>query len=204
VTVTDDKREDRLYTTSLELRAVEAVGAGRRQYLHGRAVPYDTFANLGYFLERHAGGSFRASTKNGSGKTAPLLLFHDNRSFPIGHADAWSHDDGGLDGVWKLDESPESQRAAKAAENGDLVGLSVGFVPIRSDVELADEWNPELGPDHMDRVTRLESRLLEVSLTPTPAFAEAGVTLVRSNYRREKRAVDGWRDEARRLRSEAH
>ena len=32
------------------------------------------------------------------------------------------------------------------AGDGDLVGLSVGFQPIRSDVALAAEWNPELGP----------------------------------------------------------
>jgi hypothetical protein len=201
----DAPAEIRTYATHLELREVQAVGKPY-SYLEGRAVPYDTFANLGYFLERHAGGSFRQSTKAGRGRNAPLLLFHDNRSFPVGHAEEWRHVDGGLDGVWKLNESPEAQRAAGMADAGDLVGLSVGFQPIRSDVELAAEWNPELGPEYMDRVTRLESALLEVSLTPTPAFEAAGVVCVRSAYRREARprAVDTWRADVERLRSVSH
>jgi HK97 family phage prohead protease len=202
------KRPDELrtYSTTLVLRDVDATGGAGRpyQYLEGRAVPYDTWANLGYFLERHAGGSFGQSTKAGSGRALPLLLFHDNRSWPVGHAAEWRHDDGGLDGIWKLNESPEAQRAGRMADDGDLVGLSIGFQPIRSDVDLADKWNPELGPEHMDRVTRIESRLLETSLTPTPAFADAGVTLVRSAYRRpepDRRELEGWRAAVEGLRS---
>jgi len=195
--------ELRVYSTTLEVRDVDER-AGRYTQLRGRAVPYDTFANLGYYLEQHAGGSFAQSTKAGSGRGLPLLLFHDNRSFPIGHATEWKHGDG-LDGVWRLNDSDEAQRAAQMAYDGDLVGLSVGFQSIRSDVEQPKTWNPELGPEYMDKVTRLESRLLEVSLTPTPAFVDAGVTLVRSAHpRRPERSraeIDGWRKLADGLRS---
>ena len=195
--------EVRAYTTSLEIRELQAVGAGRAaRYLEGRAVPFDTWADLGWFLEAHAPESFKRSTQGNKGQGLPLLLFHDNRNFPIGHAEKWTHDDG-LNGVWKLSESAEAQRAADAAERGDLLGMSIGFAPIRSDWQYSDDWNPDLGADHKDRVTRQESRLLEVSLTPTPAFADAGITCVRTafdlatrsamSHNRGQREIDTWR-----------
>jgi hypothetical protein len=209
--------ELRQMTTALVLRDVQTVGKPYR-YLEGRAVPYGELANVGWYLEAHRAGSFGESTKAGTGKGLPLLLFHDNRSFPIGRAETWAHDAGGLDGVWRLNESPEAQRAAAAAEDGELVGMSVGFSPIRSDWEYVDDWNPDLGPDHMDRVERVESRLLEVSLTPTPAFEQAAVTAVRTALTVEHRhaaaaaaghgprssQVDTWRLEVERLRSASH
>lgn len=199
----------------LAIRQAQAVGSGGRyNFLEGRAVPYDTDADIGWFVESHRDGSFKGSTKAGSGKNAPLLLFHDNRSFPIGHGESWRHDGGGLDGVWRLNDRPEAQEAARMAEAGDLVGMSIGFQPIRSEWEFLgdDAWNPDLGPDHKDRVTRLESRLLEVSLTPTPAFADAQVAAVRAApvYTRAARShflperdVDRWRREIDRLKSAA-
>jgi hypothetical protein len=53
-------------------------------------------------------------------------------------------------------------------------------------------------------VTRLESRLVEVSVTPTPAFADAQVTMVRTRAVRPHRPelmVNTWRRELERLRS---
>jgi HK97 family phage prohead protease len=202
--------EAREYAVTLELREAQAIGKPYR-FLEGRAVPYETWGDVGMYLEQHAADSFRKSTAGGSGKKLPLLLFHDNRSFPIGHADSWSHD-GGLHGVWRLNESEEAQRAGRAAEDGDLVGMSIGFMPIRSEWDFLDweDWNPSLGPEHKDKVTRQESRLLEVSLTPTPVFAEAEVGCVRTSYSAETRAaklgqpvrvVDAWRQTVEELRS---
>jgi HK97 family phage prohead protease len=204
--------EQRLYGTRLRLADAQAVGIGTKAtYLEGRAVPFDTWADLGWFLEQHDAGSFVATTKAGSGRGLPLLLFHDNRSFPIGVSESWKHDGGGLDGVWRLNDGTEAQRAAKAADDGELVGLSIGFQPIRSEWDFVDDWNPAMGPEHMDSVTRLESRLLEVSLTPTPAFADAQVALVRSTLECMTRAehapperpllVDAYRAELEALRS---
>ena len=203
--------EARRYATTLELRDVQTVGAGpTARYLEGVAVPFDTWADIGWFMESHAADSFKRSTAGNKGARLPLLLFHDNRTFPIGHAESWDHDDA-LRGVWKLNDSPEAHRAADAADAGDLVGLSIGFAPIRSDWTYVDEWNPELGPDHKDRVTRIESRLLEVSMTPTPAFADAAVEVVRTSFDiaqrsamargNARREVDAWRDVVAELRS---
>ena len=178
---TDPTGGRRPFVTQLDVRDVQAVGRPFR-YLEGRAVPYGSWANLGYFMEQHAPASLKQSTSVGAGRALPLLLFHDARSFPIGVSDSWAHSDEGLDGVWKLNDSAEAQRTASAAERGELTGLSIGFQPIRSQWDFVDwdDWDPDLGPDHMDRVTRTESRLVEVSVTPTPAFVEAQVAQVRS------------------------
>ena len=202
--------EQRQFRSALALIEGQAVGAGKPyRYLEGRAVPYDTLADVGWFLEQHASGSFKQSTKAGTGRGLPLLLFHENRSFPIGHAEEWRHDDG-LSGVWRLNDSPEAQRAAGAVDDGDLNGLSIGFLPIKSEWAYVDEWAPDLGPEHKDRVTRFESRLLEVSLTPTPAFEDAEVACVRTGFNLATRAamtsarplaVDAWRDVLDELRS---
>jgi HK97 family phage prohead protease len=201
--------EERMYRSTLQIRDMEQTGF---RWLEGRAVPYDTWGDVGWFMEQHAQDSFKRSTNGGSGKRAPLLLFHDNKSFPIGHADSWTQD-GGLNGVWKLNDSSEAKRAAEAADAGDLVGLSVGFMdaaPPTWEYLDWDDWNPDLGADHKDKVTRVESRLLEVSITPTPVFPDAEVTGVRSAYSIETRErnvasrvrhVDAWRAEVDRLKS---
>ena len=192
--------EGRVFATTI--REVQAVGKPYK-YLEGRAVPYDTWADIGWFMEAHAKGSFKRSTTNGSGKPGlPLLLFHDRQSWPAGHAEKWRHDDSGLYGVWKLNDTPEAQRAARMAEDGDLTGMSIGFMPIESEpFKTAEEWEPENGPDHKDWIRRVQSRLLEVSLTPTPAYEDATVSLVRTAYDYEARArlprltprLDHWR-----------
>lgn len=207
-----DPEERNLYATILEIRDVETSGGGPYTHLEGRAVPYDTWANVGWYLEQHAKDSLKQSTTGGTGKTLPLLLFHDHRSFPIGGSVEWRSDSDGLYGVWVLNDRPEAQEAARLAKSGELGYMSIGFLPIRSNWDWAEEWQPELGPDHMDKVTRLESRLLEVSVVSTPAFADAEVTLVRHKLARGARAegmavparpgtphLDAWRRERARL-----
>jgi hypothetical protein len=194
--------EDRTYIAGLEVRDVQAVGRPYR-YLEGRAVPYDTWSNVGWFMEQHRFGSFKRSTNGRSGAKLPLLWFHDNRAFPIGHAEKWEHPDDGLHGVWKLNDSSEAQRAARMAEDGDLTGLSIGFQDAAAPVwEDGDPFSED--PDAFPRVTRVESRLLEVSVVSTPAFPTAEVTMVRTLARRPVppvRDVDRWRRTIEALRS---
>jgi len=194
--------EVRLYEAPLQLRDTQLVGKPYK-YLEGRAVPYMEWADIGWFLERHENGSLDQTTRAGTGKGLPLLLFHDNRRWPIGVSESWDSQVDGLNGVWRLNDTHDAQQAAMLAESGDLGYLSIGFAPIRSSWEYVDDWNPDLGPDHMDRVTRQESRLLEVSLTPTPAFAGAEITQVRTAERPRPRGeskVDIWRRELEKLR----
>lgn len=195
--------EQRVFA-EIEIRGTEKVNGF--EFMHGRAVPYNTVANLGYFLEDHEPGSFAKSIKEAAA-ALPLLLFHDQQSFPIGAADSWDDNTAGLDGVWKLDlDSEHAQRAAQLADKGMLSGMSIGFAPIRSQWTFVDDWDPSRGPEYMDRVTRTESRLLETSVVSTPAFKEAKIELVRSSVQRRhpvdagKRELESWRRELESLR----
>jgi len=202
--------ERRLFTTGLALRDAQAVGRPYR-YIEGRAVPYDAWATVTNswgerFRELHRYGSFKRTTNGRSGSKLPFLLFHDNRKWPIGHAESWSHPDDGLHGVWKLNDTPDAQQAAKLADNGDLIGLSIGFVDASPPViENGDPYAED--EDGLPAVTRVESRLLEVSMTPTPAFVDAEVTMIRSAFRLPRPArdpdydPDRWRQIAAELRS---
>lgn len=196
--------EARQYSSVIQLRDTQLIGKPYK-YLEGRAVPFETWADVGWFVEQHDKESMRQTTEthNGTGKRLPLMLFHDNQRFPVGSSEAWTNKEDGLYGVWRLAQTAEAQQAAMLAESGDLGWLSIGFQPIRSAWEYVDDWNPDLGPEHKDRVTRLESRLLEVSLTPTPAFADAEVLMVRTVERQRPRGenkVDTWRRELERIR----
>ena len=185
------------------LRVVDVDANANLTELRGRAVPYDVETNVGYYLERVAPGAFSKSIREAA-RGLPLLLWHDNESWPVGAAMSWDSNDEGLDGVWRLDDSDLAQRAGRQARDGFLTGLSVGFQPLPggSKWDLVSDEAFEAG--ELDKVTRTEARLLETSLTPTPAFAGAGVTLVRSlsipaEVRAHRRAarpheVAHWRD----------
>jgi HK97 family phage prohead protease len=166
-----------------EFRAAEVETAGRFTRLEGRAVPYNTWANVGPYLEQFKPRAFAKSIRE-TAAALPLMLFHGREDmWPIGKAAGWDDKDDGLYGRWDLNDSPNAQRAAAMARSGELGFLSIGFVDVRSVPELAADYNPMLGEDHMDRITRIEARLVETSVVPTPAYADAEITLVR-DYRR--------------------
>lgn len=170
--------------SALDLREADSTADGR--FLEGLAVPYGVPTNVGWYYETHQKGEFAKSIKEAA-RGLPLLLFHNQGSWPVGVSAEWRDEDDGLHGVWRMDDSDDARRAVGLAQKGVLIGLSIGFQPIRSEWTFVDEdsWDPNGGPDGMDRVTRLESRLFEVSLTPTPAFAGAQVQLVRSADRHQ-------------------
>lgn len=187
----------------LEVRDIDTDAAMTE--LHGRAVPYGERINVGWYDETMQAGCFTKSIHQAA-RALPLLLWHDNRSWPVGQAREWIDGPDGLDAVWALDDSDLAQRAARQARDGFMTGLSVGFQPSPNgsvwEFVDADVYDP--GAGIVDHVKRTEARLLETSLTPTPAYAGAGVSLVRSadvpqhvreNRRRVARPgeLDDWR-----------
>ncbi len=181
----------------IELRDVDTTES--LSMIQATAVPYNTPADVGWYVEEHVPGSFAKSIKEAAA-ALPLLMFHDNRTWPIGAADEWDDNGTALVGTWRLDGSEEAQRAGQLARDGILNFMSIGFMPIRSEWELVDDWNPDKGPEFKDHVRRLESRLLETSMVPTPAFKDAAVKWVRSGdspRRRDagRRELAEWRRE---------
>ena len=187
---------------------VEGVGRdGPYTEIRGRAVPYGVWTNRGIFMESVRFGCFDKSLDEAASTGLPLHLFHDSDSYPVGISTDWDRRKDALYGVWRLDGGPEAQRAAQLARDGMLGYMSVGHAPIRSEWEFVatDDWNPDMGPDHMDHLTRVESRLAEVSLLTVPAFPQAQVLSVaaatrdpdwrhrRDSVRPSLRAWQEWR-----------
>jgi HK97 family phage prohead protease len=159
-----------------ETAATPVDRSGPVTRIEGRAVPYNVWTNRGYFMESVAPGALRKSIDEAA-KGLPLLLFHDDTSFPIGISEGWDDRKDALYGVWRLDSSPEARRAGELARDGMLRWFSVGISPIRNDWQTVppEKWNPDLGPEFMDKLTRIEARLLETSLVTAPAFPTAEV-----------------------------
>lgn len=167
----------------IELRDVD----DKRRQIAGVAAPYNTPTPVnGQYIEILAPGVFKKSISEAA-KPLPLLAFHDSEKWPVGKALSWEETERGLLGVWQLTDDDEGRRAWDMC-NGEFVsGLSVGFQPIRSDVDPGDETTPPT-------VTRREARLYETSLVATPAYAAAQITLVRTaGVRRNTPRLDAWR-----------
>jgi HK97 family phage prohead protease len=173
--------EARVYPEgTMHLRAVETTDA--LSQLSGIAVPYGQETDVGFYRESFAPGALAKSIKE-SARALPLLLFHDDMSFPIGVASEWHEEDAGLRGVWRLDAGETAQRAAQLAKDGLLSFMSIRFVPIRSEWTYVQDWNPDAGPAGKDSVVRTEARLIETSLLSTPAYNGAAVAWVRTGER---------------------
>lgn len=189
-------------TWGVQLRDVETSSDLTR--LRGRAVPYGEPADIGWFVETFAKGSLIKSAKE-SARALPLLVFHDDRSFPIGAADTWEDKTDGLYGEWQLASTADAQHAAAQVRDGFLNFMSIRFAPIRSEWTYVEDWNPDLGMDHKDSVKRIEARLVETSLVSTPAYAGATVEWVRSAEQNRHAdqgtpALDAWRAELEKIR----
>lgn len=202
--MTTTTAEKRLYEApAIQVRELETNKGLTR--LSGVAVPYDTPADIGWFVESFSRGSLSKSIKE-SARALPLLMFHDSTTYPIGVAEEWSDDVDGLRGVWRLDKSETAQRAASLAADGILNFMSIRFAPIRSEWTYAEDFNPDLGAAHKDSVLRTEARLLETSLVSTPAYNAAAIEWVRSGERSltrdtPARELAAWREFVEQARS---
>lgn len=140
--------------------------------LAGLAVPYNKPADVGYFTEEFEPGTFARSITR-AGKGMPLLLFHNDRGWPIGVSEEWSDTQEGLRGVWRLDQHEDAQRAARMARDGLLSYMSVKFQQVPGQVRMIN--NPD-----KPHFVRSEARLVETSLTSTPVYIDSTVTWVRA------------------------
>jgi uncharacterized protein len=128
---------------------------------YGRAVPYGDSTQIGGVEESFARESFDPADVIGK----PLAYRHDQ---PVGViTDAENREDG-LYIEFEIGNTTLGRDAATLARMGASKGLSVGFNPLES------AWAKT-----RDKVEHLKARLLEVSLTPYPAYATAGVADIR-------------------------
>jgi hypothetical protein len=73
---------------------------------------------------------------------------------------------------------------------------SIRFAPIRSQWTDAEDFTPDLGPEHRDKVMRIEARLGSVALVSAPADVNTAVEWMRSNEHQPEwaggRQLDEW------------
>jgi HK97 family phage prohead protease len=176
-TATIENAEARIFPFGLEIRDLEVTDS--LSMLAGRAIPYNTTTDLGTFTEEVAPGTFTRSLK-GDAAALPLHLFHGDvpgqapsTPWPIGMAHEWRDQAEALHGVWRLDDGPEAQKAARMAKDGMLSYLSIRFQPYPNKTDI--RYNGD-----RPHLIRRQARLLSTSLVSTPAYAGAGVEWVRS------------------------
>ena len=136
--------------------ADDIVGSG-----HGMAVPYGTETMIGGVRESFAPGSF--DIENVIGK--PLAYRHGE---PVGIITGAENREDGLFIDFDIVDTTLGRDAAVLARTNTIKGLSVGFNPVKSVMSKA-----------RDAIQHTAANLLEVSLTPYPAYSTAGVSSIR-------------------------
>lgn len=136
--------------------AGDIVGSG-----HGMAVPYGTETNIGGVRESFSPGSF--DIENVIGK--PLAYRHGE---PVGIITGAENREDGLFIDFDIVDTTLGRDAAVLARTNTIKGLSVGFNPVKSVMNKT-----------RDAIQHTAANLLEVSLTPYPAYSTAGVSSIR-------------------------
>jgi len=150
--------EIRTSPIALELRESERI-------LSGRVVPYNIEARVRSFTEVIRPGAFVDADPT----QIPLLAVHDHESLPIGRALSLTDGPTGLDAELRVSKTTLGDEVLELIKDGAVGGLSVGFTPIE------DRWNAT-----RSRVERIRARLVEISVTNWPAYADARIMAVRS------------------------
>ena len=135
--------------------------------IQGVAVPYDTKTQIGYWFEEEvAPGAFRDSLANAD---IVLLAGHGGMPYARVGADTLKFDDrdDGLHFESSLDlRDPDAQSKAAKIDRGDLTGVSIGFYVFR------EEWTEPKDKTEYSLRRILEGELVEISMTPFPAYKD--------------------------------
>ncbi|MGL5929946.1 MAG: phage portal protein [Dermatophilaceae bacterium] len=147
---------------SVQLEAPPAEVDREKRTIRGLAVPYGVIGYSAATAYQFSKGSLTYADTS----RVKLFVNHDaNRA--IGVATELDDTDDGLYGVFRVAPGAAGDEALALAEAGVYDGLSVGLA-------FGGEWS-----DGDDDVRHAKSvRLIEVSLTPAPAFDDARVTQV--------------------------
>lgn len=159
-----------------------AAADTERRLIEGMAVPYGEAAEIGFARYQFAPGSLKPARTR-----TPLLLGHDTNQ-PVGILSALADTPDGMRARFRVDRTPEGDRALAQAKSGSRGGLSIGF-----EIDAAD--------DAGDVIEIREASIYEVSLVAVPAFAGANVDRVAAQ--REEEPVEEGRDPAREPAEEA-
>jgi HK97 family phage prohead protease len=161
------KRETR--TFQFELRRSDTPD-GRT--LDGLAAPFDSPTEIrdafGTFTEVIRPDSFTRTIAE-RGDRVKLLANHDRDQFPLGNIGRLWETGAGLMMSARVSNTTAGNDALELVADDVVRGLSIGF-------QVVDQtWNADYSSRELTEV-----KLLEISLVTEPAYADAGVTAVRT------------------------
>lgn len=161
-------------------------GDGRTVY--GYAVPFNVEAlvndGFGIYAERFVRGAFRNVIRD-PGRVKFQYQHDDDLLAWVGNAVMLREEDRGLFGEWRLDKSERGRQVAYKIHDGQLPGLSIGFLPAREDRDINGQG--------VQRITRkLVKQLDHVAAVRDPAYAPIEALAVRAQPREES-TVERWR-----------
>jgi HK97 family phage prohead protease len=133
--------------------------------LSGTVMPYNVEARIGSFTETFRPGAFEGADPT----QIPLFAVHDHESLPIGRALTLTDGPTGLAAELRVSKTTLGDEVLELVRDGAATGLSVGFTPVE------DKWNAT-----RSRVERIKAKLVEISITAFPAYADARIMAVRS------------------------
>jgi len=147
----------------------EIKAVGEKGEFEGYA---STFGNIDAYDDTIEKGAYEKTIK----EKTPVLLWQHDPSDPIGVIDELKEDETGLymKAHLLVDKVKKATEAYELLKAGAIKGLSIGFVPVKWEIEKSDEarWG------EIRRLTEID--LWEVSLVTFPADSFAGVTGVKS------------------------
>src|SRR5262252_5149799 len=141
----------------LQLQVDVAKTDTARRLIEGVAVPYGETAQIAGLEYRFAPYSLSRARA-----ITPLLLGHNDNE-PVGVLAEWSETGEGMRARFRVDKTPDGDRALAQAKSGSRGGLSIGF-EITAAKPASDGVIEVTGAD-----------VYEVSLVAVPAFAGAQV-----------------------------
>lgn len=160
--------ERRYVTDSLEIRGKSGAGAT----IAGHAAVFNKVADLGWFREMIAAGSFAKTI----GEADVRALFNHDSNLVLGRNKAKTLRLGEDSvGLWYEVDLPDTQTAndlAKSIERGDVSQSSFAFDVIKQELDYSDEDSP------LRTIT--EARLYDVSPVTYPAYEDTDVDLKRA------------------------
>lgn len=153
-----------------EVRSTAGITSPSAGRLVGYAAVFDASADLGDFTETVRAGAFTKTLATRSGNV--LALYDHERRSILGRTGAGtlklSEDRKGLAFDLSLPDTTLGRDLAVLVERGDVAGCSFAFVCD------ADQWEMRGKTLHRDL---LAVSLQEITITPTPAYADTAVAL---------------------------
>lgn len=154
----------------LEVRSTSGISSPSPGRLTGYAAIFGSPANLGEFTETVRPGAFTQTLAKRSGNV--LALFDHERRSVLGRTGAGTlkltEDSKGLAFDLALPDTTLGRDLAVLVERGDVAGCSFGFTCD------SDAWEMRGTLPHRELVA---VTLHEITITPTPAYADTAVAM---------------------------